>query len=239
MATPTSFQVAAPTAEELARRLEDEVRRQTDATPEPTFRTPYVTQSYDYLCEVERTRFTSDEVDHLRKGIVEPTYWECEARHFKEQLSELLWHNVLQEYRVNTTPNIEGWRDVAMAYKRRLMRHGHSKQQVWETRLSIKDQSYWQPESECLREASALREHEMKERYRQEGNLQQTPVPARSEVQCLKRRTRRQRQTSLSQSKIGKPRPGKELLASYTSSKVRKRRSQSSALKRANRDTAH
>ena len=198
MATPTSFTVPTPTAEEIARSLQEEVQRQQGATPEPVFRTENVTQSYNLLCEIEHMRFTKNEIDSFRMGITRTDYWEREARRYKHRLCELIWENLLHEHRVGDVPTIEGWRDVAMAYRRRLRRQGYSKQQVWETRLSIKEQGYWKPESECLREISALREHEMQEQYRaRKANTQGIPSPAQSETQygCLVKKPRRQRQT--------------------------------------------
>jgi hypothetical protein len=68
MATPTFF-IPPPSLEEIAERLEREVRRQQEATPEPVFQRPEVTQSYDYLCEIEHKRFTPEEVDLFRSSI--------------------------------------------------------------------------------------------------------------------------------------------------------------------------
>lgn len=241
MATPTFF-VPPPTAEEIARSLEEEVRRQQEATPEPIFREQNVVQSYDYLCEIEHKRFTPDEVDNFRMGITESSYWECEARHLKDQLSELIWQNLLHEYRVDGMPTTDGWRDVAMAYRHRLRRHGSSTQQLRESRLSIKDQSYWKPEAECLRGFSALREHEMQEKYwERKANIQGIPSPAESETQYAysEKQPRRQRQTLTkqptrrsrrSQPNVGQPRADRVSdkrrsgLRSSTASKVGKRR---------------
>jgi hypothetical protein len=163
MSIPT-FYVPPPTAEEIYRSLEEEVRRQQEATPEPIFRRQNVFQPYDYLCKIEHKRFTPDKVDKFRMGITMPSYWELEAQYFKNELSELIWHNVLHEY-LPDVPTAEGWRNVTMAYRRRLRRHGYSTQQVNGSRLSIRDQRYWKPEAECLRGLAALREHEMKEKY--------------------------------------------------------------------------
>jgi hypothetical protein len=100
MATPTFF-IPPPSLEEIAERLEREVRRQQEATPEPVFQRPEVTQSYDYLCEIEHKRFTPEEVDLFRSSIAEPIYWECEAKNYKDLLSELIWQNLLREFCVD------------------------------------------------------------------------------------------------------------------------------------------
>lgn len=89
MATPTFF-VPPPSPKEIARRLEREVRRQQEVTPEPIFQRPDAPQSYDYLYEIKHKRFTPEEVDMFRSSIGEPIYWECEARHYKDLLSELI-----------------------------------------------------------------------------------------------------------------------------------------------------
>ena len=196
MATPT-FSLPPPTAEQLAKRLAEEVQRQQDATPEPIFQRPNVAQSYDYLCEIEHKRFTPDEVDTFRMRIPESNYWECEAQRYKDRLSELIWQNLLHEYSVDCVPTTNSWRDVAMAYRRRLKRHGYSKQQVRESRLSIEDQMYWKPEAVCLRAMAALREHEMqREHWEKKSNIQGIASPAESETQygCLEKKSGRQRQ---------------------------------------------
>lgn len=191
MATPTTFSVPPPMAEELTKALEEEARRQQEATPEPEFQKNNVVQSYGYLCEVEHRRFTRDEVDKFRMGISEPNYWECEARHYMDQLSALMWQKLLREYRVDSEPSAEGWRNVAMAYRHRLRRNGCSTQQMRAVRLSIEDQRYWQPEANCLRKISALREHEMLEEYL--ANIQGIPSPAESETRHEYLKKRRQR----------------------------------------------
>ena len=135
-------------------------------------------------------------------GITERGYWECEARHLKDQLSELVWQNLLDEYIMDGVPATDGWRNIAMAYTRRLRRQGLSTQQVRESRLSIKNQSYWKPEAELLRGISALREHEMQEQYwEKRARLSGIPSPPKSETQhqYLERRPRRQRQTPTKQ----------------------------------------
>ena len=240
MATPTLF-VPPPTAEELIAGLEEEARRQQEATPEPKFRRQNIVQSYDYLCEVEHKRFAPDEIDNFRMRIPESSYWKCEARHLKDQLSELIWQNLVREYCRDGLPTTDGWRDVAMAYRRRLKRHGYSTQQVREARLSIKDQSYWKPEAECLRDFSALREHEMQESYwERKANIQGIPSSVEGELQYEypKKKPRRHCQTPTkqptrrsrrSQPNVGQPRAGKVSgksragLCSSTASKVGKR----------------
>ena len=240
MTTPT-FSVPPPTADEVARCLEGEVKRQQEATPEPIFQRPNVTQSYDYMCEIEHKRFTSDEVDTFRMGIARPNYWECEARRYKDRLSELLWQNLVHEYSVDGVPTTNSWRDVAMAYRRRLRRHGYSEQQLRECRLSIEDQVYWQPEAELLRAIAALREHEIWENHMErKSNIQGIPSPAESETQYtyLEEKPRRQRQPltkrptrpSQRQPKFGQPQADgvldkrRSTLRSSTTSKIGKRK---------------
>lgn len=183
MATPT-FSVPPPSAEEIARRLEEEVKQQHEATPEPIFQRPNVVQSYEYLCEIEHNRSTSDQVENLRRRITEPSYWECEAQHYKRELSELIWQNLLREHNSDGVSTTESWQTVAVAYRRRLRRHGYSTQQVRESRLSIRDQSYWKPEAECLRGNAALREYEIQHKHwERKSNIQEIPAAAESETQ--------------------------------------------------------
>ena len=172
MATPTFF-VPPPSAEELASILEEEVRRQQELTPEADFRRQDATQSYDYLCEIEHERFSPQEVDLFRRNITESAYWECEARKYKDLLSDLVWQNLSREYCVEGVSTSNSWRAIATAYERRLKRQGYSTQQTRAGRLSIKDQRYWKPEAECLRGVAAYREHEEQEKYvGRKANLQ-------------------------------------------------------------------
>ncbi|KIW44400.1 uncharacterized protein PV06_02873 [Exophiala oligosperma] len=149
MATPT-FIVAPPKAEEIARRLEEEVCRRHVSTPEPVFRKQHDTQSYDYLCEIERKRFKQGEIDDLQATIPGPFYWECEARTLKDLLSEAIWGNIIHKHSMNAVPTTECWRNVVSDYRCLLKSEGYSTQQIREGRFSIKDQRYWKHEAECL-----------------------------------------------------------------------------------------
>ena len=241
MATPTEFFVPPPTAEDLFERLEETANRQKAATPEITFEDE-VEECYEWLCEEERPKFEPNEIDELRIGITEASYWECEARHLRDRLSELIWQNLLRDNLMDGVSATDGWRDVVMAYRRRLRRHGLSMQQVRESRISIKTQSYWKPEAELLRGISARREHDMQEQYwERKANIQGIPSPADSEMQHqypetesrrhhqtpTKQPTRRSRR---SQPNVGRPRAnrvsGKRRsgLRSSTTSKAEKRR---------------
>jgi hypothetical protein len=115
--------------EDLIKRLEEAADRQNAATPEITFDDEE--QCFEWLCEEERPKFEANEIDKLRMGITECGYWECEARHLKNQLSELVWRNLLDKYIVDDA-SAEGWRSIAMAYIHRLKRQGLSthRQQV-------------------------------------------------------------------------------------------------------------
>ena len=79
MSTP-AFSVPALTPKEINRALEEEERRQRDATPEPKFRKQDAPQPYDLLCQIEHRKFTPEEVDIIRMGIDQPMYWEREAQ---------------------------------------------------------------------------------------------------------------------------------------------------------------
>jgi len=89
------------------------------------------------MCEIEHNRFKPDEVEKFRMGISEHKYWEPEARHLKDLLSDVILQNLLRKY--NADNMLENWRKIAIAYRSRLRREGLSMQQVRESRLSIKD----------------------------------------------------------------------------------------------------
>lgn len=234
MATPTEFNIPPPTSKDVIKRLEEAADRQKLATPEITFDDEE--QCFAWLCEEERPKFTPNEIDRLRMGITERGYWECEARHLKEQLSELVWQKLLDKYIVNGIPPTDGWRNIAIAYIRRLKRQGRSMQQVRECRHSIKNQSYWEPEADLLRNISALREHEMQEQYREKrASPSGIPSPPKSKTQHARARRRqtpiKQRERQLRRSQAnGKSRQTRTAsdntrsgLRSSTASKVGKR----------------
>lgn len=224
MATPTEFLVPPPTAEDLIGRLEEAANRREAATPEITFDNEV--QCFEWLCEEERPKFEPNEIDKLRMGITERGYWEYEARHLKDQLSELVWQNLLEEYIVDGEPATDGWRNIAMAYTRRLRRQGLSTQQVRESRHSIKNQSYWKPEADLLRGISALREHEMQAQYCEKRAG--IPSPPETQHQYLERKPTKLRPRR-SQPNGGPRQTGRvsdkgSRLRSSTASKVGKRR---------------
>lgn len=207
MSTPT-FVLPPPSAEAIAKALQDELRRRQEATPEPIFDDPEPEQCFDLFCKIERNRFTPNEVDDLRAGITEPGYWECEARHLREQLSSVMWNNILREHTTSEKLGVDGWRSVATAYAHLLRQNGCSVRQQRENRFTIPAQEYWKPEAERLRSVAALREQEMREAYwAQNDKSQGFPSPAeshsmetsRSEVKPSRRSERvRQRQKSKS-----------------------------------------
>ena len=163
MSTPV-FELPVPTAPELAKRLEDELQRQHEQTPEPTFRYPTPVQSYKWLCQTEHSKFKQREVEVFRMNIPDPSYWECEARHLKELLSETTWQNLVRKN--SSGHGRKEWHGIALAYRRLLRRRGVTKQQVLDDRLLIKDQEYWKPEAQCLRNISTNREQEWEKRRR-------------------------------------------------------------------------
>ncbi|OAP54019.1 hypothetical protein AYL99_11779 [Fonsecaea erecta] len=165
MSTPLTFFMPPPTAEEIIEALEQEVRRQQEETPEVLFGSPMGHQGYQRLCEQEYSRFSPEEVELYRSGILDPAYWECEAKKFKDLLSEVIWQNILQTKCVNGRAKLDSWRDVAKAYRNRLLRHGCSAQRIREGRLTITDKRYWEEEASRLQGMAALREHEAQEAY--------------------------------------------------------------------------
>ena len=182
MSTP-AFSVPALTPKEINRALEEEERRQRDATPEPKFRKQDAPQPYDLLCQIEHRKFTPEEVDIIRMGIDQPMYWEREAQNLKTKLVELIWSNLLQQYDLEGVSRAEMFRNVTMALHRRVKRHGYTKQQVRKSRLAIEHQSYWEPELERLRSASAHREEKMREdHWTMKANDREIPGLAEQEM---------------------------------------------------------
>ncbi|KIX92014.1 uncharacterized protein Z520_12285 [Fonsecaea multimorphosa CBS 102226] len=96
MSTPTfSVPPPAPTPGDIAECLEEMLQRKQQETPEPNFQKKDVTQSYDYLCEIECQKFTTEEVDEIRAKIPDAVYRECDARQYSKLLAEKISQNLL------------------------------------------------------------------------------------------------------------------------------------------------
>ena len=198
MATPTEFSVPPVGAESLVTALEDEIERQRKATPPPTFVNVDVVQSYDYLCELEHSKPSSKEVDQLRMSIQDPSYWKCEAQFYKEELSRKIWKRLVEQYK-DSASEADVWRNVALAYTRRLNRHGFATKQVRQWRLDIEDQAYRKPEAEHLRKASAMAErtsvqNRLKRKAHRRGRVQLQNIAQKEPPRS--RRDKQQRATA-------------------------------------------
>lgn len=164
MNTP-DFSVPNPCPQDLVAALQAEKLRQQEATPELDLPITSSEQSYKWMCELEHNRFSSQEVECYRSDIFEPGYWEQEARHFKKELSELIWAHLVESHTVDGKTSTVGWRDIANAYVRRLKRNGLSISNIRESRCSIVNEEYWKPEAERLRQIAALREYNKQQEY--------------------------------------------------------------------------
>lgn len=143
------------------------------------------------MCEEEHQRFEPEEIDSLRERITDPAYWKCEAQHLRETLNQYMWEKILNECCSQDVSGTNDWRRVVGSYNNLLSSSGLPLQEVRESRFSIKDQNYWQPEAELLRETSALRENEMREKYFAKKNI----ATLQSQVKQQTRRGRRTQPT--------------------------------------------
>lgn len=151
MATPVTFYRPPPSGEEIITRLESEIRRRRETTPEPEFLHPYVENSYKWLCEIEHNRFLPCQVEQLRTDISSPYYWKVEAQTLLDMFVE-------SSSALEKQSTAEVWRKIAMEYRRQLQQRGVSPDQLMKRRLAIEDQKYWEPEATQLREIASSRE---------------------------------------------------------------------------------
>jgi hypothetical protein len=203
--------------DELTKKLNGEAQRQESATPDREFEFQHQQQSFDWICETERSKYIPSEVESIREGIQNPSYWEREAQQYLKFLNDLILTNICSKFLKNGKLPPECWKDVAIALKPRLRRQGATSQQINERRLSILDQDYWEPEAVALQKKSASRQHEMledhwkkkeqnqenqenqesqksnNERKRREADRSSIRVPAKNQVnhRISKRRSRR------------------------------------------------
>ena len=164
MSTPTNIVYAPPDAGDVFSRLEEERQRQQEATPEPIFRAQDAEQSYKWLCELEHRKLTCKDIDKHRTQIGNKEYWECEAQHWRTVLFDTIWKDLCRQHLPGGS-EVEGWRNVSLAVVRRLKRYGFDSKEIQQSRQSIDNEHYWEPEAECLRALSALQEQEMLEQH--------------------------------------------------------------------------
>jgi len=150
MTTPTEFEVPPPAPEDVAGRLQEVLSSREDATPEPKFQRN-VKQDFKYFCEVEHRRFGTNRIDKLRTQITKSAYWEREAQILKSKLADVHLESLLLKFAMDGKLTTDTWRKVRKYYAHRLKRNGLSAEQLRETRLSINEQCYWEPEAEVLR----------------------------------------------------------------------------------------
>lgn len=124
MATPTTFFVPDLEIDALTRALRCEEENQRKATPSPTFANPDTDQSYDYLCEIEHSKYSSQEVERMRRSVDDTRYWKREAQCYRVQLTRRMDEQLVEEYSRHRTSQADIWRNIAMAYTRRLKRRG-------------------------------------------------------------------------------------------------------------------
>lgn len=161
MATPTTFSV--PDLEPAALIKALGASKQYEPTPPPEFANADATQDYHYICEVERGKYSTCKVEQLRAPITQPAYWKAEAQRYKEELSDTIEKRLVSEYSHQYKSEADLWKRISKAYKERLRRRGVTAEQIRKSRLSIRDQAYWEPEAERLRAASAAAEYRLQQ----------------------------------------------------------------------------
>ncbi|KAL7783596.1 kinase-like domain-containing protein [Trichoderma ceciliae] len=164
MSTPTSFFVPPPDASEISARLQEEMQRQEEATPEPVFRNKPVEQAYGWLCKIHHGNFTHEEIDELRMGIRDATYWQREAEYFQAICVEQIRKNHDRCASSNTDAAF-AWRSRCLDLRQLLKEMGVDSQEFHLQRLSIADQNYWKSEADRLKHILAARELEMQAQF--------------------------------------------------------------------------
>ena len=200
MSTPIGFSVNPLDSGELVAKLQE-------TTPEPSFRSEpssrseFNEQAYDWLCEIQHGNFTCDEIDLFRMRISDIAYWNCEAEHLKTMCIERIRNNLYDPRTSFDSDSAEALRSRCQTLKRFLKEMGVDSPSFLRHRKIITDSRYWQSEAEILRQQSAAREAELEGQFL--ANLGASGVTTKSEyvsnilkgVQGRQPRPRRPRQT--------------------------------------------
>lgn len=176
----------------LTRGLEEAVKEREEATPEPKFHNDEFEENHQYSCELLHSHFHPRQLERYRSRVNEPEYWEREARHYKDAVTEKLWNTAFEQSAQGaaTPTTAEGWRDIVSFYQDILRNLGSSTQEINRLRLSIDTQDYWKTEEELLEPLSNLREYQLIERWTKEAEEKKrrsrrrvpTPRPIRRET---------------------------------------------------------
>lgn len=178
-------------AEAITTKLLAVLKEMEEATPEPENWRDDFEESHDGYCKLLRKRFEPPLVDTWRKKIAYPEYWAAECKQYQEALHELLEQRAHAAHKHN---GAAAARALAMSYQRMLKRHGVSSAQISKIRDSIKDQQYWNLETQVLEYQASIRTEKAEARIilqlDQEGRW---PWPLPSPCRELLRPTRPER----------------------------------------------
>jgi hypothetical protein len=141
-------------AEAITTELLAAIKEMEEATPEPENRWADFEESYDGYCKLLRKRFEPRLVDTWRKKIAYPEYWAAECKQYQDALHELLQQRAQAAHSDN---GAAAARALAMSYQRILRRNGVSSAQMSKIRDSIKDQQYWNLETQVLEYQASIR----------------------------------------------------------------------------------
>lgn len=209
MATPTSaIPFLTLRSEDLAERLELEIRQQQEATPELSTcdSDDDSKQNFKWLREIKAYHFNPEEMEKYRMQIREPEYWKREADLY------------IAESQRRSKRGFCAEQLIAIAMRDALLVQGLSGQEVEYLRLGIDDQGYWKPEARkfehivALHQSGFMRDEELQARItpcglRPRDKRFRTGKACRDEPHKMPRRSQRIRaRFDASQKSGGSPR---------------------------------
>ncbi|TWU70520.1 hypothetical protein ED733_000352 [Metarhizium rileyi] len=175
MSTPPCI-VPSEDIDDILHKLEREQVRQwttdREATPEAIFRTD-AKHSYKLECELLHRKYKDDEIDIIRLGIANSTYWQKDANFAAHGFLNALLANLRDKY---TSDGVTDFRGMSIELRRLSEEQGQSSQKFRRHRDSITDEQYWEMEAEHLRLESARREFEARQQLR--SDFEAIPSPA-------------------------------------------------------------
>lgn len=150
------------------RCIERELTRRARATsPAARFLEPIPDQARSYAKSLHRA-YTTTEVDDHRREISNLEYWKCEAERFRDEFIRITMDQLPNEQLNDGMHPADAWRNTAFALHRKLKRQGLSNEQIYQARLGIEQDTYWDRKVDLFERASL--EHRYKF-YRRLGNL--------------------------------------------------------------------
>lgn len=182
-------------AENLGRRLEEVIESRARATPEPQFQEDVET-CHQWRCEILLDHFGPVEADKHRMHISQRDYWKAEVRHYMNLLEKLTWQKVRAAHGDDGEPTADHWRAFTMSYQTYLEHGGLSLPEIRESRLSIRDQKYWQLEADIYEQCLEQSEHDMREALRKGDEAERVRQARRKQPAGRARRVQRPQPTN-------------------------------------------